>query len=429
MTEARHSKHRCPVRTPRRRFSGSVYLHRVCWTVIFMAALCLAQATTAAADDEPTFVEFGVPTPLFLSEERLDTLADRIATDMSSAKAFAQIRAEADASLEDEPRPIPVIHYEGHVSNHPDRLRSVKHLQDMRKLRALTWAYAVTGESRYREKARAFLNAWVSTIQPSGNDVNDNKLHPILLALHTFGDELPDDERVAAEAWAWRLAAKHLAELTPERAGGGNRQAKRIKLVAMAGAALDDHPLKWRAMRETRAYIDASLRPDGTSKDLEERDALHYHVSGLSGPLKIMAILRAADGEGARGTELYAYETPEGDHAGASVARGIAYLLPYARGEQVHHEWVHTTSELDRRRAASGDPYYQPGTVWEPSRAADMLLWASAFDPSLRDLSLRLQPFDAANDDENAGDNRRWLAILLDVAFAREAESVNAGRP
>ena len=378
------------------------------WFVIVCALASVAgHAAALAPSSQPkgeVYVEFDLPTPLMLGDDAVRRLAERIEADTEAAAVFAPLRAEADAAVDDEPDPVAEIVYEGRVSNDPDRVRTAGHLQDMRKLRALTWAHAVTGEARYLDAARRFLSAWTATTRPSGNDVNDNKLTPIVLAFHLLGDDLPEGEREATRAWVRELADVHLKRLDAGP-GQGNRRAKRVKIVALAGVALGDESVQTRVADEVRAYVAASLRPDGASYDLEERDAMHYHVGGLSIPTEIAANLGDAS--------LYHYEVPAGEpNAGASLARSVAFTLPYARGEAVHAEWVNSRVPLDKKRWEAGDPYYRPGKPWEPAGAAKLLTWASMFDPSLAPLAARLT--EGRSEEDRA--DLAWLRLLIDAA-------------
>ena len=378
---------------------------------LFLTLLLAGQPATAPAPAAPApatlpHVEFDLPTPLMLSPAAVDRLAERVRDDPAAAEAFAAIRAEADAAVGVEPDPIAEIIYEGRVSNDPDRVRTARHLEDMRRLRALSWAHALTGEPQYLDAARRFLSAWVGTVRISGNDVNDNKLVPIALALHLLGEDLPEGERKAARAWAWELEARHLSRLRELR---GNRGAKRLKVAVLAGLAAGDPAIAGKAAHEVRAYVATSLRPDGTSFDLEQRDAMHYHAGGMNIPLQILANARAA---GHDVGDAYRQPVADGPNAGASLEKSVAYMLPYARGEKIYPEWVNTKIELDRRRAATGDPYYQPGKPWDPAEAADVLLLASAFDSSLRPLARDLNAREGAEEQADF----RWLALQLDAA-------------
>lgn len=102
----------------------------------------------------------------------------------------------ANKAISRVPNPVETIAFEGYVSNHPQRIRSVDHLQDMLALRTLTWAYIITGGQQYATKGRTFLRAWARTYIPTGNDVNENKLNICFYTFHVFGYSFTTSERV-----------------------------------------------------------------------------------------------------------------------------------------------------------------------------------------------------------------------------------------
>jgi hypothetical protein len=77
---------------------------------------------------------------------------------------------------------------------------------------------------------------------------------------------------------------------------------------------------------------------------------------------------------GGEGRQLYAWTTSEG----GSLKRSVDFVVPYATGEKTRREWVNSTVELDRQRAAAGLPHYQPGMLFAPKDATSALEAASA---------------------------------------------------
>jgi hypothetical protein len=68
---------------------------------------------------------------------------------------------------------------------------------------------------------------------------------------------------------------------------------------------------------------------------------------------------------------------------GGSACSAIHFVVPYATGERRRKEWVNSTVELDRQRAAAGLEKYGAGREFEPVQAADLMEAASAFDARL----------------------------------------------
>lgn len=379
----------------------------VVWAVIVVGMLLLATSRYSSADVLPAtlaaphpttaraaaFAEIDLPPLILPTPEEVAATRRAVEADMSIAEVFRrEILEPANEALKRHPRPIEQIVYEGRVSGDPERNRSIAHLQDMHDIRRLCWAAVVTGERRYSDAAIQWTMAWVRTLPPSGNDVNDNKLDAIVLATYLLRDQMSEEQRKACIAWCHSLG-KMQADGFDD--AGGNRLAKRIKLVAAAALITDDRMLLDAAANRFRQFISTELRPDGGSHDLELRDALSYHCSALKSMIEANMVLRRA------GVDLYEYEAP----TGASLAKSIALVTPYAMGEKEHKEWVNTKVDLDRRRWEAGDPYYRPGKLWEPGTARPLYVLAATCDPSLRRVLTHL---------DAAGTNTRsWEEILL----------------
>lgn len=326
---------------------------------------------------QDTVTEFD-PAPVFLlSPTEIHTLESLVSEHEGAIRIYDSLLDEANLALEQTPDPVSALYYEGLVGNHPDRLRTIQHLQDMKKLRALSWAYRLTRKTPYLDAANHYLMRWINTLTPTGNPINDNKLVSIILAYHLLKNDL--EEKKAVEDWMRKMAEAEMA--SQKSSPKGNWHAKRIKLVAFIGSVLQDQQLLGYAREEYQVYVASSLRPDGTSYDFEKRDALHYHISGLNPMLEIAVALRHEQ-------ELYHWQTPEG----ASLEKSIQFVVPYALGEKMHEEWVNTKVKLDRERWKSGDEYYRPGKAWNPQESLDMFQLAALFDASLQNIVDTLAP-------------------------------------
>jgi len=77
------------------------------------------------------------PPPLYvIKPEEATKLRERI-TAPTFDEPYEALKSDANNALYDQPDPLEAIIYEGHLSNHPDRLHSVKHLQGMKKIYTL----------------------------------------------------------------------------------------------------------------------------------------------------------------------------------------------------------------------------------------------------------------------------------------------------
>ncbi len=149
-------------------------------------------------------------------------------------------------------------------------------------------------------------------------------------------------------------------------------------MIGIIGSITSNDSLMRFAQRGFRTYINTAYFPDGTSADLTQRDALHYHVGGLKPMLSAAINLSKFDTL----FKLYNYPAP----SGASIQKSVAYVVPYARGELERPEWVNTTVALDKERAAAGLAEYQPGKLFDPKEAVPLFEWAVYYQPAWYDI-------------------------------------------
>lgn len=339
-------------------------------SALLMVMMLAALPDTLTAEDGPG--EFSIRPVIPLPEPALVELRRLVADDDEARSMGAEIVSHATNVVMATPRPLAVIHYEGLVNTDPRRLRAVEHLRTLDDVALLVQAWQVSKRDDFAAAVRRQVHAWATTYRPTGNDVNENKLIPLLVGWHAIRHLADDTERRDATAWLSDLGERHARAVT-ESKHLTNRYTKHVRLAVYCGLALE-RPA-WVALGRTgiERFVSQSLRADGTSLDLERRDSLTYHCSALVPVLELAQLL------GADGQMLYAWVAP----AGGSVKHSVDFVLPYATGEKTHAEWVNTTVELDRRRAAAGLEHYRTGRLFEPRQAAKLLEAASQFDASL----------------------------------------------
>jgi hypothetical protein len=346
----------------------------LCFTGIFQL-VSTASSGAANRDDRvhPAPLPVGVP-----DTGVARNLRKLVETEPEARELWLQLQSRAESYLSEEPRPIERINYEGMLNNHPDRVATVSHLYDMMRVEIWLSAWLITGDSRYEEAMGKYLLAWADTYKPTGNPINENKLDPLLTAAVVLIDRLDGSEREIVFNWLRALgeAEIHTVETMPWSVEN-NWHPKRLKVVALAAEALDHDEWRQWVVEETRSYIARALRPDGSSRDFEQRDALSYHIGGVRPLLRLISLLPPAYRE-----ELYSGETVDG----SSVARSVAFIIPYALGEEEHGEFLRTQVELDRRRAEAGLEQYQPGRPFDPQRAVSLFQLAGAFEEVYRSL-------------------------------------------
>jgi hypothetical protein len=163
-----------------------------------------------------------------------------------------------------------------------------------------------------------------------------------------------------------------------------NWQAKRLWLIGFIGFILQEPEYVAFMVTAYRKYVDQALYADGRSNDFIQRDAFHYHCSGLW-PLIELAV--AAD---RNGIDLEGYRNPEG----GSIRKSIDFMVPYSNGEKQHVEFTHSTVKFDRIRAEAGEDEYAR-KIFDGKRAARVYEYYSYFDDSYLPLAFRIRDLEA----------------------------------
>jgi hypothetical protein len=302
-------------------------------------------------------------------QQRLNALVN---SDPHVRQLWRSVDSQAEAACSIQPQPLAVIHFEGMLDTHPDRIESTRQLADMDRLAVLNFAYAASGKEAYAQAMRTYVLAWSHTFQPTGNTINENILYAVLVGYDLLGPHWSSAEKNAIEDWMKRIVELEIASI-PLRPNtvNNNWQTKRLNLIGTVGVICSQPELIAYAQNGYREYLSTGLFADGTSIDFHRRDALSYHQSGLKSMVVLARQLEQV------GLDLWREQAENG----ASAARSIDWLIPYVDGTQVHEEWVKTSSTLDRQRAEAGIPFFKTGKLYEPLNALELYELASYFDP------------------------------------------------
>jgi hypothetical protein len=283
------------------------------------------------------------------------------------------------------PHPLPHVHTEGTLPHHGIRDESLEAERDWPTMLngALAWRAGLN--ERYFETARRFLLDWVDIYTPDLNPIDETNLDALIDTYAILADRLDGADRARVNAWLRKWGWDYVASIAHAPHQGGtwtnNWQSHRIKLITMIAAAIGDDRMFVEARRLFRQQVAVNLLPDGEVADFAERDALHYVVYDLE------PLLRAAlAARGYKGEDWYRWAASNG----ASVAKSVAWLAPYATGAKTHVEFVHSKVVFDAQRAAAGVKGFTG--PFDPHDAA-LTYWSAAhFDPALRDIAKGLAP-------------------------------------
>lgn len=335
---------------------------------------------------------------LFPEPRRL-ALVGLVRDSAEAGKRYAELLKIADAALSSFPNPIAKIQTEGKLDKDPVKIATSASLGDLAKVRALAWAGFLSGDRRYAAKTRVFLLAWATTNRATGDPIDETNLEAFFLAFDLIAPTLTPDERSVIARWFESVARAEMASRKSKGATGFNNwNSHRLKIVGLAGFVLGEDEFVDYADRGLKEQIEADLLPDGSSFDFVERDALHYHCYTLEPLLGLAAAARLA------GRDWFDYVAP----SGSSIAKSVAFLLPFAKGERTHAEYVNSKVQFDRDRAAAGQKSFRIGRLFEPREASGVLEGMLFFDASALPLLQKLLGTDSSFP--------TWNAVVASVA-------------
>ena len=338
---------------------------------------------------------------LSLQKTEIQKLSLLIEKDKSANQLYQRMVNTANTALAQEPNPIDTIVSEGHLITDPKKIRTQQSLADMNKIYALAITYIISHKAAYKQKCIDYLLAWANVNHGNGNPINDTKLDPVMEAYDLLKDEMPEQARKTVNTWLMQIADAEIGNprfWTTAATASNNWNSHRIKVVGNVAYILNNKAYKDFTDTTLKKQIQKNLNPDGSGVDLEERDALHYHVYTLEPLLKIIIVIKRANG-----INFFNYQSPEG----SSIQKSTAFLIPYVKGTAVHHEYVNSKVAFDKKRADNHEPGFTIGATFKPEAAVDVLSFAAFFDPAYSNL------INEVMHSENKYPN--WQALLNEV--------------
>jgi hypothetical protein len=302
----------------------------------------------------------------------------------AAATSADPVLTRALAQLDARPRPMAHVHTQGLLPHQGIHDASVEAERDWPLALRAAVAWRLSGKPELLQQATRYLDAWANTYQPDFNPIDETNLANLFQAYALTRDALPAATRNAMAALIRRIAEGYLAHLQA-RAGStyindiNNWQSHRIKLLATSAAALGDPQLIAAARHWLMVQVAANIRPDGSTVDFAQRDALHYVTYDLE-PLVQAALALSPYGK----TNLLEARSS----TGSSIAAALDWLAAYAEGRRQHQEFVHTSEPFDIERQKAGLKGY--GGTWDQHNAAALYAYAAQLLPKYRPLAARL---------------------------------------
>jgi len=307
-------------------------------------------------------------------------LGPHFAAGKQDSDTARMIIVRARTALTRPPGAIPQLHTEGTLPGKGIREISLVAKRDQPIVLDLAMAWRLTGDRAFLDQAGRYLDAWARIYQMSFNPIDETGFDQLAMAYDLTEADLPAEMRTRIDGFWQRMASGYLDAMD---AGPGhantNWQSHRVKLATMAAFLTGDQKLIDRARAAYRRQIAINLRPDGSTFDFEERDALHYVTYDLD-PLMMAALAAKVHGE-----DWYDWSAP----GGASLPRSLDWLAQFASGKRTHIEFANSKVQFDRDRAAAGQAEYAPH-VWQAETAVDSFAIAGLLDPRFRKLGAAL---------------------------------------
>jgi hypothetical protein len=302
----------------------------------------------------------------------------------SPARANDAMVTAALAHLDARPQPMAHLHTQGLLPHQGIHDASAEAERDWPLALRAAVAWRLSGRPALLRQVTRYLDAWTGSYRPDFNPIDETNLDQLFQAYALTRDALPAAARTATIALLRRMAAGYRARLR-QKAGStyindiNNWQSHRIKLLAVTAAVLGDPALVADARRRLLAQVAANIRPDGSTVDFAQRDALDYVTYDLQ-PLVQAALALSPYG---RENLLEARSS-----SGSSIAAALDWLAPYAEGRRTHQEFVHTSEPFDiERRKAGLKGYSGP---WDPRNSAALYAYAAVLLPKYRPLAEQL---------------------------------------
>jgi hypothetical protein len=304
------------------------------------------------------------------------------------AAALSPVKDRLAPLLDSQPHPLARIHTEGTLPHQGIWDESIAAKKDLPVMRDAAMAWRAGAGKPYLELSKRYLKAWVTIYQPSLNPIDETDFDALIDTYAIIAPKLDTDTNAAARQFLTKWAKSYIADIDAHQPGNqpppsinwrNNWQSHRVKLVVMMAMALDDPELIAAARRIFQAHVEINIHADGEVLDFAQRDAMHYVIYDL-GPLTRAALAARTHGE-----DWYNYQSP----GGGSLAKGYAWLRPYAAGEKPHEEFKNSTVKFDAQRAAAGVAGFSG--PFDTKKAGEVYWMASQFDPAYQSLAKQLQ--------------------------------------
>jgi len=263
------------------------------------------------------------------------------------------------------------LQIEGTLPHHGAYDESVEAVRDFSAARDLALSGRLTGNSEDSRKAAAIISSWLSVYRPSHNPIDETQLDGLFIAYDLLPADIKAPLKNPMNRFLRELARGYLERIPAVTwdTATNNWQSHRVKLVTLAAYELGDADLVARAKDAFYAQISANIRPDGSTVDFAQRDAVHYAVYDLE-PLALAALAAREHGD-----DWYHLKSPNG----VGLEEALLWVKRYADGKATHEEFVHSKVKFDAERRKAGVKGF--GGRFDPKSARALMMIAARLDP------------------------------------------------
>ena len=101
---------------------------------------------------------------VILDSAEITTLRAVVASDQRAGHLYDSVLQRARQQLDDQPRPLEKLYYEGLLETDPDRIDTRKSLEDMDKVIDFIYASYGSSDTAYARKVKQYILAWPTYI-------------------------------------------------------------------------------------------------------------------------------------------------------------------------------------------------------------------------------------------------------------------------
>jgi len=337
-----------------------------------------------------------------LSNDEFGNLKNLIKSDAGAKAAFAPFQTTADKALTEQPDPIEKITTEGKLAGDPDKIKTIKAVEDANKIYSMALVYKLYNNKTYLDKASEYLQAWARVNESSGDPIDETRLEDLIAGYDIIRNDMSAGVRKAVDNWLQEIADGELNSkyMAPGKGTAiNNWNSHRIKIMAMIAYTLHNEKFGKIVQDELAKQIGINLYPDGSGHDFTERDALHYHIYTLEPLITAATVIYRATGK-----DYFNYESEKG----SSIRKSTDFLVPFVTGEKTHGEFLNSHVAFDKARAKNGEKDYQAGAKFDPATGVHVLEQAAYFNNEYLEAIKKETP-------AGSRDNNDWQLVLNKV--------------